>query len=112
MSEPSQGEGGQAYQILEGVRRAKAAWLFGRKTIAAKINGVGDVVQVPVERLLSTKDEIETHGVRGLDWGRVYRGTRDNVSLPPIEITPSTQGIPIQDVVVEEENLDVFRQRA
>jgi len=34
----------QLYEIEEGVRRSKAAWLCGRETIAAQIDGLGDSI--------------------------------------------------------------------
>ena len=43
----------QRYEIREGVRRAKAAWLCGHETIRARIGNSDDVVEVLVESLLS-----------------------------------------------------------
>ncbi len=65
----------QLYEIREGVRRAKAAWLCGYETIRAIIGNSDDVVDVPAESLLSPKPIIEDIGPRGGDWGRAYRGT-------------------------------------
>lgn len=57
----------QTYEIREGVRRFKAAWLCGHETIAATIGGIGDATQVPVKILLSPKPVIEDTGPRGGD---------------------------------------------
>ncbi|MBC8143497.1 MAG: hypothetical protein H7Y38_18870 [Armatimonadetes bacterium] len=98
------------YEILEGVRRTKAAYVCGRETIAAQVNGVGAVIAVPIRNLRSPKDVIETSGVRGLAWERILRATRADVVLPPIEITPGNRGIPIADVSVVENELDAIRR--
>ncbi len=98
------------YEILEGVRRTKAAYVCGRKYIAAQVNGVGPVIDIPIGNLRSPKDEIETIGVRGLAWGRILRATRAGQPLPPIEITPGERGIPIAEVAVVEDELDAIRK--
>ena len=42
----------QLYEIQEGVRRTKAAWLCGQETIAAQINS-GLVFSIPLRNLRS-----------------------------------------------------------
>jgi len=72
----------QLYEIQEGVRRAKAAWLCGQETIDAQING-DRVFAVPVRNLRSPhKDEIDVAGLGGMRWNRVLRGTREGATLP------------------------------
>ena len=101
----------QHYEIREGVRRAKAAWLCGRKTIHAMMGNSDDVVEMPVMSLLSPKPIIEDIGPRGGDWGRVYRGTQRGDILPPIVVMPGSFGTPIADVGVQYDELELLRQR-
>jgi len=76
----------QLYEIQEGVRRAKAAWLCGQETINAQINA-GPVFSVPICNLRSQhKDEIDISDPGGYRWERVLRGTRLGAALPPIEV--------------------------
>ncbi len=106
---PEPGGGGQTYAILDGVRRAKAAQMLGRDVIDAQVEGVGPVVQLPLANVLSPKDRIDTTGVRGIDWGKVYRATQRGLALPPISVTPSANGLLLQDVEVAQNELDFFR---
>ena len=61
--------GDKTYEIVEGVRRAKAALRCGRETITARMDGEDDVIQVPISSLLSPKPLIEDNGPRGASWG-------------------------------------------
>ena len=101
----------QLYEIREGVRRAKAAWLCGQETIRATIGGLDEIIQVPVKSLLSPKLLIEDSGPRGGDWGRAYRGTQRGDTLPPIIVMPGTFGTPIAEVEVQYDELELLRQR-
>ena len=99
----------QLYEIQDGVRRAKAAWLCGRETIEAQING-GPIFPVPFRCLRSPhKDEIDVSGLGGMRWERVLRGTRSGATLPPIEILPGARGKTIEEVRVSQDELDLFR---
>jgi hypothetical protein len=71
MSQKDREEARQTYAILDGVRRAKAAWLLGNETINAQINGVGSTITLRLSNILSPKGRIETVGVRGIAWGKV-----------------------------------------
>ncbi len=101
----------QTYRIDEGVRRAKAAWLCGQETIAAQIDGLDEIIQVPISVLLSPKTRIEDIGPRGGSWGTIYRMTQRGAALPPIVIVPGTFGTPIAEVEVQADELELFRQR-
>ena len=101
----------QLYEIREGVRRAKAAWLCGHETISATIGGIGNIIEVPVKSLLSPKPIIKDIGPRGGDWGRAYRGTQRGDALPPIVVMPGSFGTPIADVGVQYDELELLRQR-
>ena len=101
----------QLYEIQDGVQRAKAAWRCGHKTIAARIRGTAETVQVPLAVLLSPKTRIEDNGPRGASWGIIYRMTQRSEELPPINIVPSRFGMPIAEVEVADDELELFRQR-
>jgi hypothetical protein len=101
----------QLYEIQDGVRRAKAASRCRRETIAALINEDTEIVQIPLAVLLSPKTRIEDSGPRGASWGVIYRMTQRNEELPPIVIVPGSFGIPVADVEVAEDELELFRQR-
>ena len=97
------------YEIQEGVRRAKAAWLCGQETIEAQVNG-GPVFSVPIRNLRSPhKDEIDVSGVGGFRWERTLRGIRTGATLPPIEVLPGSRGKTIEEVRVLLNELDLFR---
>lgn len=99
----------QLYEIQEGVRRAKAAWLCGHETIEAQMNG-GPVFSVPLRCLRSPhKDAIDISGLGGMRWDRVLRGTRSGATLPPIEVLPGARGKTIEEVRVPQDELDMFR---
>ena len=57
------------YEIVEGVRRAKAALRCGHEMIAARIDGEDEIIQVAISSLLSPKPLIEDNGPRGGSWG-------------------------------------------
>ena len=99
------------YEIVEGVRRAKAAWICGQETIRARLGGIGGILQVPLRNLRSPKTTIADEGPRGTDWGGIYRATQRGEELPPIVVVRGTEGTPIADVEVEADELDLFRQR-
>jgi hypothetical protein len=99
----------QIYEIEDGVRRAKAAWLSGHEQIAARIRS-GLVFAVPIRNLRSPhKVSIDISGIGGLRWDRVLRATKAGIPLPPIDILPGTRGKSIEEVSVPDNELDLFR---
>lgn len=101
----------QLYEIQDGVRRAKAAWLCGHKTIPAQIGGAGPILQIPLKNLRSPhKDFIAATGVRGLDWGKTYRATQRGEVPYPIRVLPGRTGPALEEVRIEEDDLDAFRR--
>lgn len=97
------------YEIQEGVRRAKAAWLCGREIIEAQVNG-GPVFFVLLRNLRSPhKEEIDVSGIGGMRWERVLRAMQAGLPLPPIEIIPGIRGKTIEEVRVSQDELDLFR---
>lgn len=103
----------QLYEIQDGVRRAKAAWLCGHKTIPAQIGGAGPILQIPLKNLRSPhKDFIDATGVRGLDWGKTYRATQRGEVPYPIRVLPGQTGPALEEVRIEEDDLDAFRRNS
>ena len=101
----------QSYEIQDGVRRAKAAWLCGYQTIPAQIGDDLQVVELPLTSLRSPyKDSIDTSGPRGADWGLTYRAAQRGESPPPILVELGGRGPTIEQVKVEEDELDAFRR--
>ena len=101
----------QLYEIQDGVRRAKAAWLCGQETIPAQIGGTGPIIQIALRNLRSPhKDVIDATGVRGIDWGKTYRATLRGEAPPPIRVLPGDQGPMLEEVRIEEDDLDAFRR--
>ena len=101
----------QKYEIQDGVRRAKAAWLCGYKTIPAQIGDDLQVVVLPLTSLHSPyKDSIDTSGPRGADWGLTYRAAQRGETPPPILVEFGERGLTIEQVKVEEDELDTFRR--
>ena len=101
----------KVYEIQDGVRRAKAAWLCGQETIPAQIDGSGKIIPIPLRCLRSPKTMIEDYGARGADWGLIYRAAQRGDILPPIVIVAGAEGTPIADVEVQADELELFRQR-
>ncbi len=94
---------GDSYEILDGVRRAKAAAELGQETIPAVVQVGGKTVatgQVPVSSLLSpTKSVIDVSTPSALQrWLSVLKGTQAGDALPPIVIQPGARGVPIPGV--------------
>ena len=94
----------QTYEIVDGVRRAKAAELLGNKTIPAQIvNSESKIVEqgnIAVDSLRSpNKTSIDMSSQTAVDrYMRVQNGTKKGEKLPPITVTPGNKGIPVKDV--------------
>jgi hypothetical protein len=96
---------GGAYEILDGVRRSKAAEIKGDTHIDAHIvSKDGQTIgkgKLPLDALRSPKKAIDTSGA-GLDrWLDTLRKTMSGSKAPPIQVTPGSKGTPIKDVEIE-----------
>ena len=101
----------QLYEIVDGVRRAKAARFCGHETIPAHIGDEGPVVRLALKALRSPhKDFIDTSGPRGADWFKVYRAAQRGEAPDPILVEPGSRGPTLEEVRVEEDELDAFRR--
>ncbi|MBL9020034.1 MAG: hypothetical protein JNL83_37965, partial [Myxococcales bacterium] len=95
---------GTTFEILNGVRRAKAAELAGLKAIEAEIQIAGRQAvkaSIAIEALRSPKAVIDTAGPGLNRWMDTLRRTFQGSKPPPITVQPGSRGTPIRDVVVE-----------
>jgi hypothetical protein len=92
----------KTFEILDGVRRAKAAAELGQETIQAEVVVGEKVVQtgeVPVSApAVSEGLDRARHAFQTSGWLRVLNGTRDGDALPPIRVQPGSSGTPVSDV--------------
>jgi RHS repeat-associated protein len=99
--------GDEAFEIGEGVRRAKAADILGQENIMAKIirEGQDDVYQeLPISSLRSPKDFIDASNFKDAErFGETLEMTRKSpVGLGnAIEVRPGGNGLPIRDVNIK-----------
>jgi hypothetical protein len=93
------------FEINDGVRRAKAAHLAGRKRIPANVGGTFAVEEIPVEQLRSSpiKPVIDISSPREeARWKHVLQGIIGGSRIRPIHVMKVTasRGLPIRDVQV------------
>jgi RHS repeat-associated protein len=100
--------GTETWEIVDGVRRAKAADIYnvaydGPTVVRAEIyNSGGKIIDVAINSLLSpNKSVIDTTGAGLSRWMSVLSQTLSGGKLPPIVIQQGSRGIPISDVEVE-----------
>lgn len=92
------------YQIIDGVRRAKAARLAGHSSICAEIvdrNGhITEESQVAIDVLLSPKRAVRRITKADEErWGRALKGAKNSeLPFPPILIQPGEKGTAMHDV--------------
>jgi RHS repeat-associated protein len=96
--------GAETFEILNGVRRAKAAHIAGQTTIEAEVHVGGRVISrssIPIDALRSPKASISTAGA-GLDrWQDTVRQTMSGSRAPAITVTPGSRGTPIPHVSID-----------
>ncbi|MGI6496072.1 MAG: RHS repeat domain-containing protein [Kiritimatiellia bacterium] len=98
---------GQTFEIIDGVRRAKAAQSLGKQSVAANIfNADGQLIgqgNIPIRALTSpNKSVIDMSTQAQFDrYMSIQRGLQEGASLPPISVTPGSRGIPVSDVIFD-----------
>ncbi|MES2949848.1 MAG: RHS repeat-associated core domain-containing protein, partial [Pseudomonadota bacterium] len=94
----------QTYEISDGVRRAKAAELLGKKTVPAnifspdgKLIGQGDI---PISALRSPhKDSVDMSNQINVDrYMSVQKGMQQGDDIPRIDVTPGNRGVSVKDI--------------
>ena len=98
---------GTRYRIIDGVRRAKAAFLAGHDTIPATVRDsagfeLGDC-ELPVDSLLSARETIPRKSqADGFRWKRAVAGANVwPLTHPPIIVIPVARGWPLADVTFD-----------
>jgi hypothetical protein len=97
----------QEFEIVDGVRRSKAAVIAGQSMISAQVEDrsgtLGPVFQVSLDRLHSPhKDRIDVSTPGALQrWMTILKGVHGGSTFPPIIIRPGSRGPRIQDVNFE-----------
>jgi RHS repeat-associated protein len=92
-----------AFEILDGVRRSKAAEIAGKGSIKAEVSGTGGkVVEVPLGSLRSPKSVIDVSSPRDMTrWMKTLGQTLRGSEPPPILVRPGPNGTPIHQVKVK-----------
>lgn len=93
-----------SYEILDGVRRAKAAELLGHKTIPATIAGHGNqIFDLPIDALKSPyKTKIDVSDQDKMDrWMKTFKKTKEGSVPPPIQVESGNNGISIEDITFD-----------
>jgi hypothetical protein len=99
--------GAETFEILDGVRRSKAAEFVGNRTVPAEIidaegRSLG-VTDLQIESLLSPKATIDISTPQAAD--RFFKNNlnpaRAGSVPPPITVTPGTRGTPIRKVLLD-----------
>jgi hypothetical protein len=96
----------ETYEIIDGVRRSKAADLVGHDTIPAQIlNSEGKVVgtkDISVNQLLSPKSSIDVSTPTSMDrFMSTLNKTKAGSTPPPILVQPGSRGVPIKNVPLD-----------
>ena len=96
----------EVYEIIEGVRRSKAADLVGNKTIPAEIHQKGKqigVKDVPIDSLRSpNKNSIDiSNNVNSDRFFDTLDKTKAGSTPPPITIQPGNRGIRVRDIEID-----------
>lgn len=93
----------ETYELLDGVRRAKAAQTVGQATIPARIDdgsgALGPVVMIPIDNLRSPKDVIDVSTTAKFRrFKESLDKARQGLVPPPITVIRGHRGRPIADV--------------
>jgi hypothetical protein len=93
----------ETYEIMDGVRRSKAAQMAGRTTMPARIDdgtgALGPLVELSIDNLRSPKDAIDISTTsRFKRFKETFDKTRRGQTPPPIIVIRGTRGRMISDV--------------
>lgn len=97
----------RTFEVLDGVRRAKAAELAGRMTITAEVRVGGrivETVEVPLSSLRSpfkSAIDVSSRPQQMQRFQDIVRGTTAGDPLPPITVQPGSRGPSISDIFFE-----------
>ena len=92
----------QEYEILEGLRRAKAAQEEGHTTVRGYISDGGrysPIVDLPIDKLhCPSKDFIDLSGEGWRRWMKIKIGMERGDIFPPIIVVPGSRGKLVKDI--------------
>jgi hypothetical protein len=97
----------ETFEIIDGVRRAKANQLLGNQAVPANIfNAEGNLVgqgNIPVGALRSPNKSVidMSTQVQADRYMRIQNGLQQGSTLPPISVTPGTRGVSIEDILFD-----------
>jgi hypothetical protein len=102
----------QTFEIINGVRRSKAAHMAGHDRIRARLysQGAAKLIQefdVPIDCLRSPHKSSIRQVTPGdqIRWQRVVAGAKQHpLPFPPIEIVEGSRGVKIEDVTFDSGN--------
>jgi RHS repeat-associated protein len=94
------------YEIIDGVRRAKAADLVGKKSIRAEVYENEKLIyttDVHIDFLLSpNKSAIDVSTNANMDrFMAILNGTKENAPFPPIKIETGCKGVKVCDIQLD-----------
>ncbi|MGV3598696.1 MAG: RHS repeat-associated core domain-containing protein [Bacteroidota bacterium] len=93
-------EAEQTYEISDGVRRAKAAQMLGKKTITAEVNSTGEIIEIPINNLRSPhKSAIDISNPGTLKrFNQIYESMETQGLKIPIFVSPGNRGILVEEI--------------
>lgn len=97
----------QTFEILDGVRRAKANQLLGNQTVPAnifnaenKLIGQGnisiDALRSPNKSVIDMSTQVDVNR-----YMRIQNGLQQGSTLPPINVMPGSRGVRIEDIIFD-----------
>jgi len=105
--ETAEGGGAQTFEILDGVRRAKANDLLGNQTVSANIfNADSQLIgqqNIPISSLLSpNKAAIDLSTQTAVDrYMSIQNALRQGQALPPINVMQGSRGAPVSQIIFD-----------
>ena len=99
----------KTYEIINGVRRSKAAQMAGHQTIPARLyaKGAAQLIrefEVPIAHLRSPHKSSIRRVSQGDDirWQHVVDGARQSpLPFPPIEVVKGSRGVKVEDIAFD-----------
>ena len=92
----------QEYEVIEGLRRTKAAQEEGHTTIRGCIadgGHLGPEIDIPIEKLhCPSKDYIDPSGRGWVRWMKIKIGMERGDIFPPIIVTPGFREKLVKDI--------------
>lgn len=98
----------QSFEILDGVRRAKAAEIAAAQGVdsgfvSARLEDTGEIIDLHFSQLLAPEEKatISLEGPGLERWQKNLRLRMEGSPAPPIDVKPGSSGVPIPQVAIE-----------